>query len=155
MNITLLISAVLLSTSAMAAEKIYLDRLKNTLICHHCNLSDAQLQGQDFSGADMSEALLKGINLSDTKLVGCWFTRSRVQNANFENADLSTALMDYANFTGVNFKGAKLDGAKLNFANLTNANLKGASLKNTTIRGVLFCNTTMPDGEINNSGCKK
>ena len=103
----------------------------------------------------MSEALLTNINLSNTKLVGSWFTRSRVQGANFEKADLSIALMDYANFTGANFKGATLDGAKLNFSDLTNANLTGASTRKTVLRGVIFCNTTMPDGKINNSGCPK
>ena len=40
-------------------------------------------------------------------------------------------------------KGTDLSGANLNRANLKGANLKGANL----------CNTTMPDGSLNYSGC--
>lgn len=153
MKSALLLIGLLVTTSVISAEKIYLDRLVNTNICHHCNLIDADLHGQDFSAADMSEALLKRINLSQTKLVGAWFTHSRLQDANFEGADLSTALMDNANFTGANLKGTNLTDAKLNFSDLTNVDLTDATMDNTVLRGVIFCNTTMPDGRINNDGC--
>ena len=45
--------------------------------------------------------------------------------------------------TSANFSGADLTGA-----NLTDVNLTGVILD-----GVTFCNTTMPDGTINNVGC--
>lgn len=38
--------------------------------------------------------------------------------------------------------------------NLTGADLTGASLGETILDGVILCNTTMPDGKINNSSCK-
>jgi uncharacterized protein YjbI with pentapeptide repeats len=37
---------------------------------------------------------------------------------------------------------------------LSGANLTGANLTGVSLDGVILCNTTMPDGEINNSGCK-
>ena len=37
---------------------------------------------------------------------------------------------------------------------LSGANLTGANLTEVRLDGVILCNTTMPDGEINNSGCK-
>ena len=46
--------------------------------------------------------------------------------------------------TIANFSGADLTGA-----NLTDVNLTGG-----IIDGVIFCNTTMTDGTINNVGCK-
>ena len=60
--------------------------------------------------------------------------------------------------TEANLKGAKLMGAKLGDARLRGANLKGAdlwgaNLADTNLEGVIFCNTTMPDGSVNNSGC--
>jgi uncharacterized protein YjbI with pentapeptide repeats len=46
---------------------------------------------------------------------------------------LSNAVFDGANLKGANLKGAKVDGAKLDAAK--------------------FCNTVMPDGSMNDSGC--
>ena len=38
--------------------------------------------------------------------------------------------------------------------NFTGADLTGANLGGVSLDGVILCNTTMPDGKINNSSCK-
>jgi uncharacterized protein YjbI with pentapeptide repeats len=38
--------------------------------------------------------------------------------------------------------------------NFTGADLTGAILVGGSLDGVILCNTTMPDGTINNSSCK-
>ena len=38
--------------------------------------------------------------------------------------------------------------------NFTGADLTGANLGGVSLDGVILCNTTMPDGTINNSSCK-
>jgi uncharacterized protein YjbI with pentapeptide repeats len=38
--------------------------------------------------------------------------------------------------------------------NFTGADLRGANLAGVSLDGVILCNTTMPDGTINNSSCK-
>ena len=38
--------------------------------------------------------------------------------------------------------------------NFTGANLTGAILGGVSLDGVILCNTTMPDGTINNTSCK-
>jgi len=38
--------------------------------------------------------------------------------------------------------------------NFTGADLTGATLGGVSLHGVILCNTTMPDGTINNSSCK-
>ena len=38
--------------------------------------------------------------------------------------------------------------------NFTGADLTGANLRGVSLDGVILCNTTMPDGTINNSSCK-
>ena len=38
--------------------------------------------------------------------------------------------------------------------NFSRADLKGAKLGGVSLDGVILCNTTMPDGTINNSSCK-
>ena len=38
--------------------------------------------------------------------------------------------------------------------NFTGADLTGANLGGLSLDGVILCNTTMPDGTINNTSCK-
>ena len=38
--------------------------------------------------------------------------------------------------------------------NFTGADLTGANLAGVSLNGVILCNTTMPDGTINNTSCK-
>jgi hypothetical protein len=38
--------------------------------------------------------------------------------------------------------------------NFTGADLTGAKLGGLSLDGVILCNTTMPDGTINNTSCK-
>ena len=62
---------------------------------------------------------------------------------NCPSCDLSKALLYKANLEGANLTGANLEGADLYKANLEGSDLSGA----------ILCNTTMPDGTIDNSGC--
>ena len=74
---------------------------------------------------------------------GCDLSESDLAGANLFEADLEWAFL-----LGANLEGANLIGVDLSGADLTDANLKGAKM-----RGAIFCNTTMPDGTKNNSGC--
>jgi hypothetical protein len=38
--------------------------------------------------------------------------------------------------------------------NFTGADLTGANLGGVSLDGVILCNTTMPDGTVNNTSCK-
>lgn len=88
----------------------------------------AELLNVDLSGQDLSESELQGAKLD-------W--------SNLSSANLSSANLSSANLSGVNLSGASLVGA-----NLMNARLDGANLA-----GVTYCQTTMPDGSINNQNC--
>ena len=82
-------------------------------------------------------------NLSEAVLVG----------THLEGADL-----EGANLEGANLQKAHLEGANLSYVNLQRANLDGASLIYSKVNKTLFggsrlCNTTMPDGRIEYSGC--
>ena len=43
---------------------------------------------------------------------------------------------------------------QFNGADLTGANLSGSLIRIDDLRGAVLCNTVMPDGKINNLGCK-
>ena len=56
---------------------------------------------------------------------------------------------------GANLEDADLTDVYLAKADLTDANLRGAHLAGVLLKDVVFCNTTMPDGSTNNSGCTR
>ena len=65
------------------------------------------------------------------------------------DADLSGATLDGADLTLADLRGADLSGASLIGATLRDANISGADLT-----GAILCNTPMPDGSVNYSGCE-
>ena len=74
-----------------------------------------------------------------------------------EKCDLSEANL-WGNLKEANLKEAYLSEANLfeadlTGANLTRADLEGAKLIAADLAGVKFCNTTMPDGSVNNDNC--
>ena len=81
---------------------------------------------------------LSGANLEDAKLMG---------------ADLKGAKLSGAKLEGAYLEGADLKDANLTEAELSGANLTGANLNYAIMEGVIFCNTTMPDGGVIYSGC--
>jgi hypothetical protein len=88
--------------------------------------ADADLRSCDLSGMDLANVTLRDAglfiaNLAHTSLVG---------------ADLSGASLSYSNAWGADFTDADLSDANLTGANLTGANLGG----------VVWSNTTCPDG---------
>jgi hypothetical protein len=80
----------------------------------------------DFSSADLRNLNAGGANLS---------------NSNFTDADLRGAYFGGANLSGACFVGADLTGATL-----------GASVN---LRRAVFCDTIMPDGSTDDSGCDR
>ena len=94
-----------------------------------------------FQNANFSQS-----DIGDTQLDGADFT-----NANFTNTVVSRCSAIGVNFTNVNFTGSGLSTSNFQNANFTNANLTNASLQDSnmdgTIRtGVIWSNTTCPDG---------
>ena len=65
------------------------------------------------------------------------------EEANLIKANLKKTDLRRANLSDANLSGAKLNGANLSDANLNEVNLDKA----------ILCNTTMPDGPINNRDC--
>ena len=64
------------------------------------------------------------------------------------DANLSGAFLRGADLSDANLTGANLIGA-----DLTDAYLKDAELAYTARKDAIFCNTTMTNGSVDNSGC--
>ena len=67
---------------------------------------------------------------------------------NCVECDLFKAILSGANLSRANLNRAWLFKADLSEADLSEADLTGAIMN-----GVILCNTTMPDGLANDSGC--
>jgi Pentapeptide repeats (8 copies) len=92
---------------------------------------------------------LVGAGLAGADLTGAPLTRAEMADADLNGAELSGAVLNYANLSD-----ADLSDADLSDANLRQANLALATVTGAVLSGATFCNTTMPDGSINNSSCQ-
>ena len=154
------------------------DNLKRTGACPGCELNSLDLTLLDLSGASLSKASLRKTNLSGANLKKDSLREARLIQANLSvadlrGADLSQADLNRADLSGADFRRANLRGAgmwqaDLRWADLAEADLSEANMRKADLRdddlsnaklsganveGAKFCNTTMPDGSKNNSGC--
>ncbi len=87
----------------------------------------------------------KGSNVSQCDLAG---------STAFTGLDCTRCNISRANLRGADLRGANLTRANLSGSCLVDANLSGAIVTNSTnLYNAIFCNTTMPDGSVNDSGC--
>ena len=81
---------------------------------------------------------------------GCDFSFSAV----FRDTDASGSNLSKSSFRGADLRGADFRGADLGGACLVGASLEEAKLGSSVdLGGAIFCNTIMPDGSVDDSGC--
>ena len=154
--------------TAVTWNEADLAKLRKTNECLSCDLVRVNLEGAilskaNLANANLSEANLKhtnlfwanlsGANLSYGRLMSANLTGANLTGANLTNALLFKTKLTNANLTKAILTGADLSRANLLDANLTGANLKYANLYRTNLTGAIRCQTIMPDGSTDNSGC--
>lgn len=73
----------------------------------------------------------------------------------FRNLNVRGANLSQSNFVGADLRGADFRGANVSGSCFISADLTGAKLGGSVNRGgAIFCNTRMPDGTIDDSGCE-
>ena len=98
-----------------------IERLKDSNNCYGCDLSGANLSGENLDSAD-----LEGANLVSTILTG----------ADLEGANLKGAILTNADLSGANLSGADLYKADLSGADLTGTILEETLLDDAEMTGV-------------------
>jgi uncharacterized protein YjbI with pentapeptide repeats len=116
-------------------------------------LMGAKLSSADLTESNLTEAFLYGADIMESTLVGAELKMTNLWGAllnhsDLRGADLSGAKLWQAQLIGADLRKSNLTGADFSRANLTNAKLDSAILDSA-----IFCDTTMPDGMINNSEC--
>lgn len=135
----------------------------NSAILRSANLAAAELRGADLSLAILTDANAEVVDGRYATLV-----KANLQNINLEGADLSSIDASGAMLLGANLKNANLASATLVEANLVNADLTNANLDNADLTGAdltnarmtnvslnnaIYCNTTLPNGQVLNRDC--
>jgi hypothetical protein len=88
------------------------------------------LSGQLLWWAELSDATLRGANLSNTNLVFSTFGRASLSQVNFSNSWLYGVNFLEADLTYADFTGSNLEYANVQHANLFHVNLSDANLSN-------------------------
>lgn len=101
-----------LSTSTEVKENITL--LAETKSCPQCNLSGANLNRFDLSGANLEGANLSRAKMSLVNLSGANLKNADMREAVLNGADLADANLSGADFTGAALVGAYMRGAIMN-----------------------------------------
>jgi uncharacterized protein YjbI with pentapeptide repeats len=106
------------------------------------------LESHDFSGADLTGAVLRDASLtrsilSEAQLQGVDGRNARFVAADLRGADLSKAVLLSADLTRANLAGAKLAGADLRRARFFSADLRGADLTQAQLEGADFLYATL------------
>ncbi len=128
--------------SSLHGEVFGLGRFLNVAMAYHttvlecsfahaqfkqCNLRGLQLDGQDFTHADMSMT-----DFSETSLQGSTLCKMTARDALFVRADLRHTQGEHANLIQATMTGANLENADFSKANFFRANLGRARLDETT-----------------------
>ena len=103
--------------------------LATTHACQNCALSNTELSYKRLERADLSGANLQDVN----------FMRTNLRQADLRYSNLSQANLIWANLSGADLRGATLLDAVIS--------------ESRNLDEAIFCETTMPDGSLNNANC--
>lgn len=117
----------------------------------HADCSQHELAEFWIENAEMQGITLNDANMFQMHANGIDFEGATIVESNLENSQLYDA-----NFAGANLYGSNLSTTWLEFADFKGANLTKATLlgaEEAELAGAKLCQTTMPNGGVNNSGC--
>lgn len=129
-----------------------------------CSFVDSDLQGSDFSyadltscklsGANLSSAILRKANLYGVALGGAKLADADLRQAGLDRADLHDAILERADLTGATLSVANLQNAKLAGAVLTDASLFGADLRGANFAGANLTNIVLDGAKLDGANFK-
>ncbi|WP_428249216.1 pentapeptide repeat-containing protein [Ferrovibrio sp.] len=101
------------------------------------NMTNTQIERADFSGADLSGALLKLSSAGSAIFPRSNLFAANLAGADLTGADFSGAKLREANLVGAQVAGAKFTGADLSGANLRNVDLSKCNLDGADLSGAV------------------
>jgi hypothetical protein len=86
-------------------------------------------------------------------LTNCDFSGQDLRGKSLRGANLSGASFASANLCGTDLRGANLQRTDFTTANLTRVDFRGTNLSTARLDLATFCQTRLPNGTLDNSGC--
>jgi uncharacterized protein YjbI with pentapeptide repeats len=128
------------------------------VFCGGASLEDDKMTGANLSGDDLSFASLANDNLADATFTDVIFGEcpGETTGALCSAVNLSGAKLKSVDLSGMQLNGVQFAGAHFSRANLSNANLSnlesagGLIVIPTNLSGVIWADTTCPDGTNSN-----
>ena len=140
-----------LSTPVHAADADHVQRLLDTRSCASCDLSNADLRGLDLSHTNLTGANLSRANLSQTNLSYANLTGANLYQTNFQQTNLTVANLRNANLTGATLEGANLSAANLDQATLNNTSLAASNLTKANLSHVDLSSANLSQTNLSNA----
>ena len=100
----------------------------------------------DTHGSDCPAVQQGQVPGEPARLYGCDLSNVDLSHADLSGAELSTANLAHAVLVGANLSGADLSYSNSWGVDFTDADLSGARLTDASLTGVIWSNTTCPDG---------
>ena len=119
------------------------------------DLTDARLIGVDLSDARMSEANLSGASLSGSVLYEIDFSGANLSKTNLSGTDLWGADLSSANLAHSDLSASNLSFAILSLANLGNASLGRADLSSAQLSEADLTGTDLIKANLNRANLKR
>jgi len=109
-------------------------------------ISNLSAEGSNFSNADLSKAIVKGAGFTNTQ-----FSGADLSNSDFSEINLSNSKFDGANLSGIHLVESVLSGSDLSGADLTGANLTQTILRDTNLSNAILLQVVLIQTDISNS----
>ncbi len=133
-------------TNSKIEEVALLDTNFSNAILKGIIISNLSAEGSNFSNADLSKAMVKGAGFVNTQ-----FSGADLSNSDFSGINLSNSKFDGANLSGINLIGSTLSGTDLTGADLTGADLTQTILRNANLSNAILVQVVLDRTDISNS----
>ncbi len=127
-------------------QKVVVDcslKLEAGGVFDNCVFKKNAPRSRDLTKISMKNAIMRGMNLSDTRLSHAQLHYSQMQGVNLSNARL-----DHAQLYGANLKGAILLNTDFSHADLSYADLSKARVKNINLKQARLSKTIWFNGQV-------
>lgn len=123
-------------------------------ICPNCNLDTAygfdsivkRLKSKNLVNSYLDQVRLDGADLSNTNMTNVFAQSGTFTGSNLSGALFTNGILSHATFNAADATNSVWTNADITSVNFTDTNLTGASGLNITGAGVIWSNTTCPDG---------
>lgn len=129
-----ILALTLLALPAFAQNAGQIARVQGGASCPRCNLFQAELEGLQARGLNLSGSRLRQANLNLVVMNRTNFSGADMRDVDAYGAVLGGASFARANLANASFVGTYLEGANFSGADLSGANFSGAEM--TTARGL-------------------